>query len=343
MTSARRKDRAKGSALHGPAPRDHPVHGLTAAVLVIIMMAGMLAGPQLAIPSITEEADASANPIPIVSIQLTPSQMQAHITDSQIGAVSFAGIVTVDKIPAIERLIVTLTAGVDTGWPVVISPMTMPFVNPGTRQFQVTVVVPPSTSSLIIGTVMVTGSAKVTGMAPIISTANGVVTVAQFFKLRLETESPLREVSPGDVTYNLVNVFNDGNSIDTIEVEIENIKELVDAEWTVLLGSTDVSVKADEYVPVKVTVQTSQEWRLWAKEIYPIILKATSMEAKERNEMYIKSYPVFVYMKGFHIPGFDPFMAIIALVIALVMFQGAQERADSRLEKGRVKEKNQSP
>ena len=65
MTSARRKDRAKGSALHGPVPRDHPVHGLTAAVLVIIMMAGMLAGPQLAIPSITEEADASANPIPI--------------------------------------------------------------------------------------------------------------------------------------------------------------------------------------------------------------------------------------------------------------------------------------
>jgi hypothetical protein len=207
----------------------------------------------------------------------------------------------------------------------------------------VTVVLPPSTSTQIIGTVMVTGSAKVTGMAPIISTANGVVTVAQFFKLRLETESPLREVSPGDVTYNLVNVFNDGNSIDTIQVEIENIKELVDQEWTVLLGSTDVSVKADEYVPVKVTVQTSQEWRLWAKEIYPIILKATSMEAKERNEMYIKSYPVFVYMKGFHIPGFDPFMAIIALVIALVMFQGAQERADSRLEKGRVKDKNQSP
>ena len=343
MTSARRKDRAKGPALNGPVPRDHPVHGLTAAVLVIILMAGMLAGPHLAIPSITEEADASANPIPIVSIQLTPSQMQAHITDSQIGAVSFAGTVTVDKIPAIERLIVTLTAGVDTGWPWVISPMTMPFVNPGSRQFQVTVIVPPSTSSLIIGTVMVTGSAKVTGMAPIISTANGVVTVAQFFKLRLETESPLREVAPGDVTYNLVNVFNDGNSIDTIEVEIENIKELVDADWTVLLGSTDVSVKADEYVPVKVTIQTSQEWRLWAKEIYPIILKATSMEAKERNEMYIKSYPVFVYMKGFHIPGFDPFMAIIALVIAVVMFQGAQEKADSRLEKGRVKEKNQSP
>ncbi len=343
MTSARREDRAKGPALHGPASRDHPVHGLTAAVLVIMMMAGMLAGPHLVTPSITGEADASTNPIPIVSIQLTPSQVQAHITDSQIGAVSFAGEVTVDKIPGIERLIVTLTAGVDTGWPVVISPMTMPFVNPGSRQFQVTVVVPPSTSSHIIGTLMVTGSAKAPGLAPIISTAAGVVTVAQYFKLRLETESPLREVSPGDITYNLVNVFNDGNSMDTIQVEIENIKDLVKAGWTVLLGSTDVSVKADEYVPVKVTVQTSQDWRLWAKEIYPITLKATSMEAKERNELYIKSYPVFVYMKGFHIPGFDPFMAIIALVIALVMFQGAQERADSRLEKGRVKEKNQSP
>ncbi len=343
MTSARREDRTKGPALRGPVSRDRPVHGLTAAVLVIIMTAGMLAGPHLVIPSITEEAEASANPIPIVSIQLNPSQMQAIITDSQLGAVSFSGTVMVDKIPGIERLIVTLTAVVNTGWPVVLSPMTMPFVNPGSRQFQVTVVVPPSTSSQIIGTLLVTGSAKAPGLAPIVSTASGVVTVAQFFKLRLETESPLREVSPGDITYNLVNVFNDGNSMDTIQVEIENIKDLVKEGWTVLLGSTDVSVKADEYVPVKVTVQTSQEWRLWAKEIYPIILKATSMEAKQRNELYIKSYPVFVYMKGYHIPGFDPFLAIVALVIAVVMFQGAQERADSRLERGRVKEKNQTP
>ena len=343
MTSARRVDRTDGPALRGPVPRDLPVHGLSAAVLIIIMMAGMLAGPHLVTPQIAEETDASANPIPIVSLTLTPSQMQAKITDSQIGAVSFNGVAVVDKIPGIERLVLSLHAVVNTGWPVVISPMTMPFVNPGSRQFQVTVVVPPSTSSQIIGTVLVTGSAKATGLAPVISTVNGVVTVAQFFKLRLETESPLREVAPGDITYNLVNVFNDGNSMDTVQVEIENIKDLVKEGWTVLLGSTDVSVKSDEYVPVKVTVQTSQDWRLWAKEIYPIILKATSMEAKERNELYIKSYPVFVYMRGYNIPGFDPFMAVIALVIALVMFQGTQERADSRLERVRVKEKNQTP
>ncbi len=342
MTSAHRKDLAKGPALRGPVPRDRPVHGLSAAVLVIIMMAGMLAGPHIAVPPVTEEAEAAANPIPIVSVLLTPGQMQAKVTDSQIGAVGFSGMVIVDKIPGIERMVVTLRAVVNTGWPVVISPMTMPFVNPGSQQFQVVVIVPPSTSSQLIGTVMVTGSGKVPGMAPIIANANGVVTVAQFFKLRLEAESPLREVSPGDITYNLVNVYNDGNSMDTIQVEIENAKDLVKEGWTVLLGSTDISVKSEEYIPVKVTVQTSQEWRLWAREIYPIILKATSQEAKERNELYIKSYPVFVYMKGYHIPGFDPFLAIIALVIALVMFQGSQEKADSRLEKGRVKDKNQS-
>lgn len=343
MTSARRKDRTKGTALRGPVTRDRPVHGLSAAVLIIIMMAGMLAGPHLVTPPIAEEADASANPIPIVTILLNPSQMQAKVTDSQIGAVAFSGTAIVDKIPGIERLVLTLRAVVNTGWPVVISPMTIPYVNPGTQPFQVVVIVPPSTSSQLIGTVTVTGSAKVVGMAPIIANANGVVTVAQYFKLRLETESPLREVSPGDITYNLVNVYNDGNSMDTIQVEIENVKDLVNAGWTVLLGSTDVSIKSEEYVPVKVTVQTSQEWRLWAKEILPITLKATSMEAKARNELYVKTYPVFVYMKGYHIPGFDPFLAIIALVIVVVMFQGAQERADSRLERGRVKEKNQTP
>lgn len=343
MTSARMEDRGKGPALRGPTTPDRPVHGLSAAVLVIIMMAGMLAGLHLVVPSVTEEAEAAPNPIPIVAITLNPSQMQAIITDSQIGAVAFSGTATVDKIRGIERMVLTLSAVVDTGWPVVISPMTIPFVNPGSQPFHMVVIVPPSTSSQIIGTVMVTCTGSVTGMAPIIANANGVVTVAQFFKLRLETESPLREVSPGDLTFNLVNVYNDGNSMDTIEVEIENAKDLVKDKWTVLLGSTDVSVRSEEYVPVKVTIQTPQEWRLWAKEIQPIILKATSQEAKERNVLYIKSYPVFVYMKGYHIPGFDPFLAIIALVIAVVMFQGAQERADSRLEKGRVKEKNQSP
>lgn len=338
-----RRARVGRARLHRPNVRGRPVHSLTAPVLVLLLISGaLIVGSLPAAPRVTEDVEASANPIPILGLTLTPGRMEAKITRSQLGAVSFAGTARVDKIPGIERLIVTLSAVVDTGWPVVISPMTIPFVNPGSQIFQVTVIIPPATSSHHIGTVMVTGSAKAPGLAPVVSTANGVVTVAQFFKLRIETESPLREVSPAETTYNIVNIYNDGNAQDTIQVEIENLEELTDDGWTVLLAYTDVVIEREEYTSVRVTIQTSQDWRLWAKEIHIIIVKGTSMEGKQRNVLYVKSYPIFVYMKGYHIPGFDPIVLIITLSLAFVVLGRARERAESVPGRVRVKDDYQS-
>jgi len=288
---------------------------MTVLVLGLLLLGALPAsGPMPA----SEPAGAAPNPIPILSLSLFPSQLQAHITQAQLGAVTFGGNATVEKIQGIERVTVTLQAVVNTGWPVVISPQTIPFINPSTQRFQVTVIVPPSTSSLLTGNVIVTGSAKAPGLAPIVAAASAVVTVDQYFDLTIEAESPLRQVKPGELTYNVINVYNDGNGQDTFELEIENNADLVKKQFTVLLGSTDITVQQEEYQPVRVTVQTPQRWTLYKKDMTVLVVKITSSEARAKNELYSKTYPLYIYMKGYYIPGFDPFMAVVALAFMAV-------------------------
>ncbi len=303
-----------------------------ATFLVALFLASAMFGFMLNPASeVVEEAEAAPNPIPILSLALYPTQLQVKVTQSQLGAVTFGGNATVEKINNIERVTVTLQAVVNTGWPVVISPTTIPYIIAKTERFTVTVIVPPGTSSLHIGNVIVTGSAKAPGLSPIVASAQGVVTVAQYYKLRIEAESPLREVKPGELTYNVVNVYNDGNGQDTFELEIENNKDLVKAQWTVLLASTDISVQQEEYAPVRITAQTPQTWEIWVKEIHSIVVKVTSGEARAKNLLYDKSYPLFIYMKGYYIPGFDPFMVLLAFAFIAVVFKRRQDSLDATL------------
>ncbi len=309
--------------------RCQPVHesARRAVSLALLVIVGSVLGFALPGSIVAEDADAAPNPIPILSLSLFPSQLRATVTQSQLGAVTFSGNATVDKMPYLERVTVTLQAVVNTGWPVIISPTTIAFIAPRTQKFSVTVIVPPAQSSLITGSVIVTGTARVPGLSPIVSQAQGVVTVAQYFKLRIEAEAPLREVKPGEITFNVVNVYNDGNGQDTFELEIENNKDLAEKQWTVLLGSTDISVLQDEYMPVRITAQTPQKWTIYKKQIETITIKVTSAEGRAKNMLYTKEYPIFIYMKGTHIPGFDPFLAIIAIAFAMVVFKGANDRS----------------
>ena len=281
--------------------------------------------------SLSEEAEAAPNPVPILSLSLFPSQLQARVTQSQLGAVTFGGNATVEKISYVERVTVTLTAVVNTGWPVVISPSTMAFVDPGTQGFQVTVIVPPSTSSLLTGNVIVTGSAKAPALSPVMAAASGVVTVSQFFDLTIEAEQPLRQVKPGELTYNVVNVHNEGNGQDTFELEVENNEKLVEDQYTVLLGSTDITVQQDEYQPVRVTVQTPQQWTLYTKRMTALVLKVTSSEARADNQLHTKTYPLYIYMKGYYVPGFEPFLAILALAFVASVVSVRREQLNASL------------
>ncbi|UCC94041.1 MAG: hypothetical protein JSW25_05110, partial [Thermoplasmata archaeon] len=139
------------------------------------------------------------------------------------------------------------------------------------------------------------------------------------------------------LTYNVVNVYNDGNGQDTFELEIENNEDLVKKQFTVLLGSTDITVQQDEYQPVRVTVQTPQTWTLYKKEMVALNVKVTSSEARAKNLLYSKSYPLYLYMKGYYIPGFEPFLAILAFAFVASVVNMRREQVSRSLGRSLAK------
>jgi hypothetical protein len=61
------------------------------------------------------------------------------------------------------------------------------------------------------------------------------------------------------------------------------------------------------------------------------ILKVTSSEARAKNLLYTKTYPLYIYMKGYYIPGFDPFLAVMALAFIAVIVKRRQDLGDESL------------
>jgi len=196
-----------------------------------------------------DDRPSAPNPAPTLSLGLFPSQLQAEVTQSELGSVTFAGDATVEAM-FFQDSTVTLTAVVSTGWPVSISPTTMQFKGTGTQEFRATVIVPPATSSLVTGNVIVSGTCKVSGLSPVVATAIAVVTIDQYFKIRVESSEPSATVRSGETAKIELEIFNDGNGPVTFRLTVlDPPKDIqVELEWVQFsVGeheSTMVSIRA---------------------------------------------------------------------------------------------------
>jgi hypothetical protein len=306
-------------------------NGLRATMMVALMLTSVFVA--FAVPGhmVAEKADAALNPVPVLTLSLAPTQLEARVTNSQNGPVMFGGNATVEKFSgSLERVTVTLSASCI--WPAIVSPSTMVFTNMVPQPFYVTVVVPPKTSALEIGQLIVSGTAKAPGMPTASATANAVVTVGQYFKLSIGADTPLREVKPGDITYNTVNIYNEGNGLDSFELEVINSKDLLKKEFNVIIERTSIDIQQEEYAQIKITVQTPQGFRLWARDLVLVTLKVNSVEARNNNLLYSQEYSLSIYMRGFHTPGFDPFLAVLAFAgIAVIVKRRTDRLATRRL------------
>ena len=188
-----------------------------------------------------DDKPAAPNPIPILSLSLYPSQLQAKITQSQLGQVTFGGNATVEQMLIMEST-VTLTTRVNNGWPTLISPQTLVFKGPGTQKFSVQVTVPPGTSSLVTGNLIVTGSCKAPGLSPVIASAGAVVTIGQYYKIRVESSEPSATVRSGETAKIELEIYNDGNGPVTFRLTVLDPPEDIQVE----LENEQFSVGEDE-------------------------------------------------------------------------------------------------
>ena len=224
---------------------------------------------------------------------------------------------SIDKLP-VERCVVTLTSSTDIGWVSQVSPTTAVFTSTTPQSFTCTVVVPQGTANSQYGNLVVNGRAVAGGLQSMAET-KGIISVSPYFRLTLDSDVPYREISPGTQAFFTVKLTNAGNAVDSFELEISNLKDLAAKKWTVVLSANTIpKVQPGEYKPFRITAQSPRDWTIWKSEPSVIIIKATSQNAKDFQQVIALSFPIYAYEKGFYIPGFDPLFVIAAFGIGLV-------------------------
>ncbi|MEM2869918.1 MAG: choice-of-anchor T family protein [Thermoplasmata archaeon] len=289
--------------------------GLFARAAAILMLTVLLLG-------IIPLSEAAINPVPALSIRLDTSSLEARVSESAQGTAPFTGSVSLDKLP-VERVVVDLTVSTDTGWAAAITPSTMVFTSTQPQSFSVTVIVPQATPVTPTGTLTITGRAQGGGFQDT-TTTTGTIVVAPYYRLQIESDAPYREIAPGSQTFYSFKVWNQGNAIDSYELEIVNLKDIVGKGWTVTLSTTQIArVNAGEYRVVKITAQAPRTPTVWKNEPTMITVRATSLGARETGQQLVsQTYPLYAYEHGGpYLPGFNPLFLMAALAIGAVLIK----------------------
>jgi len=245
----------------------------------------------LSIFQLTTE-DAEALPGHAMSVSLFPAQLDAKVTESQDGAVTFGGNLTIEKPQGIERVTVTLTA--DCTWPVVVSPQTIPFINPGTQRFQLTVIVPGGTP-VSSATVTVYARAE----SPIWDddqSASARVNVQQYFKMDIWSNVALYKTEPGQTVIGKMFVNNSGNGEDTFAISTE---EPPNGLSNVLFREGQVSVPRGYVGEFTFSLIVSEDLDPGMDGVMlTVIFRVESLKVSETGQLYVKTFPIYLYFQG---------------------------------------------
>lgn len=288
--------------------------GRTWSLLLIVVALGLLSLVSI------EADDSSGLPMHSLQVTLTPAELGAKVTEDQLGAVTFGGNVTVSKQQGIEQVTVTLTADCANGWPTVVSPQSMAFINPATQRFQLTVIVPPATPvSSTTATVYAHAESLIWEED---QTASARVTVAQYFKMDVWMSQDSFESEPGGSVIGKIGVNNSGNGEDTFAISLE---ELPDGISKVHFNEEQVTVPYGLLSEFTFTLDVDEDLEV-DKEgtVITVIIKITSLGAKTKGLLYVKTYPTYVYLPGWETklkedwPTYVGYVAVAAVIIVPV-------------------------
>jgi len=208
-------------------------------ISIVLLLIGSLVVP---IMGTSDKAEAAPNPIPIVSLSLSPSQKRATVDHTQGATVSFDGMCTVEQMEFISST-VTLTASVNEGWSISISPDSVIFSNSGSADFVVSVIVPPGAEGGKDVGVIVTASCKVPVLQPSKATASSVINVVNTsptpeWNVRIIEPRDGAIFTTDDITISGSASFNMGN-VTSIEVKV------CTGTWQVATGTTQWTIDYD--------------------------------------------------------------------------------------------------
>jgi len=257
---------------------------------------------------------------PKLIISLQPSSSEAHVSPSSQGSLAFCGTVNVEN--AIGNIQLTLISSVDTGWASQCSPSSLVFQDDSNHSFQVTVIVPQATPASVVGTLKVDAKAQGTGYT-LTESAQAVVTVKPYYMFKLNCTNPFLEIKPSYEAVYEFRVLNEGNSVDSFELEVSNQKELESKGWTVTLSSAQITgVQPGLFSSTfRVSAQSPKENTVMTSEPTMINLKATSNGAKSESLVVTQSFPLYVQVKGSYVgaQGVAEALPVLAIVVVIAI------------------------
>lgn len=274
---------------------------------------------------------AAQNPVPVISLIMTPGERVAEITASAPDAVSFVGNYTVDKLN-FERGQVSFTATVSTGWVATVSPASITVTNQRQGTITITVVVPAGTLATEIGQLTVTGRITAGGLQSQ-AQAQGIVTPNAYFRTIASSSTPFMESSYSQQVVVVYKIWNEGNVRDQIKISIANLEELTQAQWVIVMSRTSFTVEPTQFVDIQMTVGLPKAWQVVSDNKVTVInLVVSSDGAIQAGTSFTDSLPIFVRTTGFSVPGFDATFAILGAA-AVALIAGAAQGQRRRLVK----------
>jgi hypothetical protein len=260
-----------------------------------------------------EGSAAAANlPLHAMTVSLFPTEIDVKVTEDQLGAGSFGGNLTIEKQQGIERVQVTLTASCGRGWATVVSPQTLVFINPGTQRFTVTVIVPPATP---VSRAMVTVDAH--AESPIWEedeSVQGTARVTQFFSMDIWTDSNTYDPGKEDSVSGKLYINNSGNGVDNFAIEIEKSPSGV----TGFNIENNISIPPFMMADLYFTVSFDEDFDVpMDGAVITVVIKVTSVGAKDLGVLLAKTFPITVYFKGLEQKVIEEWQTYIAMPVIL--------------------------
>jgi hypothetical protein len=273
-------------------------------------------------------------PLVGMTMSLDTAVAAADVTESAPGVARITGAVIVANLGG-EAMNISLAPDVDIGWSASVTPGRFRAEHDGRYAISASVTVPQGTVASQIGNLRISAMGQ-TGNDTVYSTVMAVIQVHPYYRLMLESKKTYIEIPPGGEAVFDISLTNAGNAIDSYNVEVVNLNELVAKKWLVALSSKTLpGIRPGDYKRFTLTAKAPDEWTLSKSEPTKIVLRAVS----EGNGTVSLSFPVYAYEKGSN-PAWYNMTVLGSAVVVMAVVAAAGIWARGRKKRGTGKPVN---
>ena len=278
------------------------------------------------------------------SITLSSNSVSIQVGPNQSARASLKGEITIHRfVPGVSRYLVYLYLEGDPPITGLVNPMIMEFTPGGARTLNFTVsirapIFTPHTDGVrnLPYTARVKGNWFSIPQGPAgsgeVPTESIMVNIEPYYYFTMNPDPPFKRVWPGATTSFEVEIYNQGNTYDTVYVEVDNEEVWADRGWAFEIPVPRVDVAPREYKSVEVIVHCPQNLVLWENSFVGISLLGYSERALYLHQNVEYHMSLYFQMWGFYLP--EVAWAVVFALVFLLIFTLHRHGYLKRIKRG---------